>query len=167
MQDVFFYVIKLFCFDLVFHFVSIKPADDLSGTIGEPKTLFTATQAPWVWNMQESLPNGKYDGYVTDGPWFYRTRSGKLQMIWSSFGEKRYAIGIAESDMRPNVVTRNLAAKVTLLKREASFEILGGGGGMSEDTRPMQMINPPTVQRHPRVAIPGDDPIQPGQRLTS
>ena len=39
----------------------------------------------------------KNDGYVTDGPWFYRTQSGKLQMIWSSFGEYEYAIGIAES----------------------------------------------------------------------
>lgn len=76
----------------------VRLKEDLSGTVGTPKTLFLATEAQWVWNMQDSLPRARYDGFVTDGPWFYRTKSGKLQMIWSSFGEQRYAIGIAESE---------------------------------------------------------------------
>jgi hypothetical protein len=75
----------------------MRLSDDLSRAAGDPVRLFSATDAPWVRNMRQSLPEARYDGYVTDGPWFYRTRSGKLQMIWSSFGEQRYAIGLADS----------------------------------------------------------------------
>jgi len=73
----------------------VQLAPDLSAPVGEPRTLFRATSAPWVKSMKESI---NYDhGYVTDGPFVYRTRTGKLLMIWSSFGTGRYAIGIAES----------------------------------------------------------------------
>jgi GH43 family beta-xylosidase len=75
----------------------VRLSPDLGKPVGTAKRLFLATEAPWVMNMMASLPDARYDGYVTDGPWFYRTRSGKLQMIWSSFGENRYAIGLAES----------------------------------------------------------------------
>ncbi len=37
------------------------------------------------------------NGYVTDGPFFHKTESGKLLMGWSSFGDKGYAIGTAVS----------------------------------------------------------------------
>lgn len=62
---------------------------DLSAPAGDPVRLFCASAAPWV-------KDG--DSYVTDGPFIYRTTTGKLLMIWSSFTEHGgYAIGIAES----------------------------------------------------------------------
>ncbi|MGN0201466.1 MAG: family 43 glycosylhydrolase [Candidatus Cryptobacteroides sp.] len=60
---------------------------DLSGPAGEPLRLFCASAAPW------RAPEAK----VTDGPFLYRTVSGKLLMIWSNMSPEGYAIGIAES----------------------------------------------------------------------
>ncbi|MDR2041413.1 MAG: glycoside hydrolase family 43 protein [Tannerella sp.] len=67
--------------------VQLKP--DLSAPAGRPLRLFCASSAPWA-------PEGR-ESYVTDGCFIYRTRSGKLLMIWSGFSDKGYAIGIAES----------------------------------------------------------------------
>jgi len=73
----------------------VQLAPDLSAPVGAPRMLFPATAAPWVKSMKESI--GGRDGYVTDGPFLYRTKAGRLLMIWSSFGTQRYAIGLAES----------------------------------------------------------------------
>lgn len=66
--------------------------EDLTAPAGEPVTLFRASEAPWVvslgWNK---------DAYVTDGPFLYRGSDGKLRMLWSSFNQVGYAIGVAES----------------------------------------------------------------------
>jgi beta-xylosidase len=62
---------------------------DLSGPVGEPKLMFRASDAKWG---KEGI------GRVTDGCFMYKTKKGKLLMIWSSFGEKGYAVGIAESE---------------------------------------------------------------------
>ena len=67
--------------------VELKP--DLSAPVGQPLSLFCASSAPWT-------PEGS-KSYVTDGCFLYRTKSGKLLMIWSSFSKEGYAIGIAES----------------------------------------------------------------------
>lgn len=68
---------------------------DLKEMLGAPVTLFHASDAPW------STPAGNTDtgraAYVTDGPFVYREKDGTLRMIWSSFREGRYCIGIAES----------------------------------------------------------------------
>jgi hypothetical protein len=69
----------------------VRLKDDLSSAVGEPVTLFKASDAKWV----RSLPNR--EAYVTDGCFLYRTRAGKLLMIWSSFGERGYTVGIASS----------------------------------------------------------------------
>lgn len=66
--------------------VKLKP--DLSSAIGEPQTLFKASDAKWV---NPGLSK------VTDGPFLYRTGKGKLLMIWSSFGKGGYQTGIAVS----------------------------------------------------------------------
>ncbi len=66
---------------------------DLSGAAGQPVTLFHASAAPWSTGSGE----GASKTYVTDGCFLYRTRSGKLLMVWSSFMNGQYAIGIAES----------------------------------------------------------------------
>ena len=67
--------------------VELKP--DLSAPGRQPLSLFCASSAPWT-------PEGK-ESYVTDGCFLYRTKSGKLLMIWSSFTKEGYAVGIAES----------------------------------------------------------------------
>ena len=72
--------------------VELKP--DLSGTNGQSIRLFCASAAEW------SIGSPRADGsrtYVTDGCFLYRTKSGKLLMIWSSFSKEGYAVGIAES----------------------------------------------------------------------
>ncbi len=64
--------------------------DDLTAPAGEPVLLFRASEAPW--NKQED------ENHVTDGPFLYRTKSGKLLMLWSTHGYEGYAIGYAESE---------------------------------------------------------------------
>jgi beta-xylosidase len=73
----------------------VRLKDDLSDVVGSPLTLFRATDGAWV------RPFGRQGdanyGFVTDGPFLYRTITGRLLMIWSSFGEQRYAVGLAAS----------------------------------------------------------------------
>lgn len=64
---------------------------DLSATKGDNLVLFNASDAPWV----KAVKNGP--GYVTDGCFLYKTKTGNLLMIWSSMGADGYAIGIATS----------------------------------------------------------------------
>ena len=69
----------------------IQLMDDLSKTVGKPKTLFKATDSSWVKSLAST--GYQYEGYVTDGCFLYKTKQGKLIMIWSSFGDKGYALG--------------------------------------------------------------------------
>ena len=69
---------------------------DLSGLAAAPVTLFSASQAPWV---RATSYVGRFDGYITDGPFFHRLKSGKLLLLWSSCAENAvYAVGMAVSD---------------------------------------------------------------------
>ena len=67
---------------------------DLSAPIGAPQRLFCASAAEW------STGGGKEGNktYVTDGCFLYRSKTGKLLMMWSSFKDGTYAVGLAESD---------------------------------------------------------------------
>lgn len=67
---------------------------DLSSTVGTSKRLFTASSA--AWSTGNKHENGVIS-YVTDGCFVYKTKTGQLLMIWSSFKDGMYAIGIAES----------------------------------------------------------------------
>jgi GH43 family beta-xylosidase len=65
---------------------------DLMEAAEPPHLLFSASQAPWV-------TRGPWEGHwVTDGPSLYRTQAGALLMVWSSFTETGYSVGIARSD---------------------------------------------------------------------
>lgn len=66
---------------------------DLSATVGEHQRLFCASAAEW-----STGSGGEVKTYVTDGCFLYRTKTGKLLMLWSSFYNGPYAVGIAESD---------------------------------------------------------------------
>jgi hypothetical protein len=68
---------------------------DLSAQAGKPFLLFRASEAPWVATQakkSEGLPT-----YVTDGPCLYRTKKGKLVMLWSSYREGLYVETLAYS----------------------------------------------------------------------
>lgn len=70
----------------------IRLKDDLSETLGEPKRLFQGSDAPWA------RKSPQWGSWVTDGPYLYKSKSGKLFMIWSSFGATGYMVGVAVSD---------------------------------------------------------------------
>ena len=72
----------------------VELREDLSSSVGAPMRLFCASAAKW---STGSLRKDGSRTYVTDGCFLYRTKSGKLLMIWSSFKDGNYAIGIAES----------------------------------------------------------------------
>lgn len=59
--------------------LAVKMTKDWTARIGEPITLFHASQAPWV------RPVADHDKLVTDGPFLHRMKNGKLVLIWSSF----------------------------------------------------------------------------------
>lgn len=73
--------------------VALKP--DLSGRAGDPFLLFKASEAPWV--RHEAPKDGKLPTYVTDGPCLYRTQTGKLLMLWSSYRDGLYVETVAHS----------------------------------------------------------------------
>lgn len=67
--------------------------DDLAA-IGPPVTLFHASDAPWV----DGKPQPEGDTIrVTDGPELFRTRTGTLLMLWSSYDRDGYVEGVARS----------------------------------------------------------------------
>ena len=71
--------------------IELKP--DLSGTVGESKLLFKASESPW---SKERAKDGKITANkVTDGPWLFRTRTGKVGMLWTSWVFDQYTQGVA------------------------------------------------------------------------
>lgn len=74
-----------------------KVSDDLSRAISEPVVLFSGSEASWVSpkDVRGRVPG---EAFVTDGPCLYRTDDGILFLLWSSFVEDVYAIGVAKSE---------------------------------------------------------------------
>ena len=73
--------------------IELKP--DLSGTIGTGKVLFRASDAPW---SREKDDKGKdRPNKVTDGPYLFKTQTGRLGMIWTSWIYDVYTQGVAYS----------------------------------------------------------------------
>ena len=74
--------------------IELKP--DLSGTVGEPKVLFRASDSPW---SRERDDQGKITwNKVTDGPYLFRTETGRLGMVWTSWVFDVYTQGVAYSE---------------------------------------------------------------------
>lgn len=74
--------------------IELKP--DLSGTIGEGEILFRAKDSPW---SKEEYENGNIGpNKVTDGPYLFQTRTGRLGMIWTSWVHDVYTQGVAYSE---------------------------------------------------------------------
>lgn len=77
---------------------AVRLTADLRGTIGEPVRLFSASEAPWARTFEHpAVPEG-LEAYVTDGPFLHRTADGRLLMLWSSFSDGGYALGVATSE---------------------------------------------------------------------
>ena len=73
----------------------VRLKEDLSEPVGKNIRLFCASAAKWSTGSGVGPANTRT--YVTDGCFLYRTTIGKLLMIWSSFRNGSYAVGIAES----------------------------------------------------------------------
>lgn len=74
--------------------IELKP--DLSGSVGEGEVLFRASDSPWSKEKNEDgniVPNK-----VTDGPFLFRTETGRLGMIWTSWVHDVYTQGVAYSE---------------------------------------------------------------------
>lgn len=72
----------------------IELKKDLSGTIGQSTILFKASDSPW---SRERINNQVLPNRVTDGPYLFRTQTGKLGMIWTSWIYDVYTQGVAYS----------------------------------------------------------------------
>ncbi|MEI6950496.1 glycoside hydrolase family 43 protein [Paraflavisolibacter sp. H34] len=73
--------------------IELKP--DLSGPVGEGKLLFRASESPWSRERKEDGTIGPHK--VTDGPFLFHTRTGKLGMLWTSWIHDVYVQGVAYS----------------------------------------------------------------------
>lgn len=71
-------------------------SQNLRCTTGEPVFLFSASDAPWSRPLRNVRT--RFPAYVTDGPFLHRLASGHLVMLWSSHGERGYAMGLAHSE---------------------------------------------------------------------
>ena len=74
---------------------AIRLLPDLSASTGEPQLLFTAFDSPW--SSETDADGTVHPNRVTDGPYLFRTDTGKLGMIWTSWVGKDYTMGVAYS----------------------------------------------------------------------
>lgn len=79
---------------------AVRLSKDLKRAEGAPYTLFNAKDAPWSVPIPFAKEAFGLDGdvYLSDGPCCYKTKEGRLLIIWSSWSEKGYAVGSAVSD---------------------------------------------------------------------
>ncbi|MDO7885812.1 glycoside hydrolase family 43 protein [Hymenobacter cheonanensis] len=73
--------------------IALRP--DLSGTTGPSQILFRASDSPWSRENPRTGP--ARPNKVTDGPWVFRTKTGKLGMLWTSWIYDVYTQGVAYS----------------------------------------------------------------------
>ncbi|QMU29155.1 glycoside hydrolase family 43 protein [Adhaeribacter radiodurans] len=73
--------------------IELKP--DLSGTVGTGKVMFRASDAPW--SREKDEKGNDRPNKVTDGPYLFQTKTGRLGMIWTSWIYDVYTQGVAYS----------------------------------------------------------------------
>ena len=119
---------------------AVELSKDLSHAVSEPKLLFHASEAKsWVVTIENKNRPGKH--YVTDGPFLYRTMSGRLLMLWSSFGLEGYTQAIAYSDNGD--IDGNWIQEDKLL-----FEKDGGHGMLFKDKNESLLLTLHTPNEH-------------------
>lgn len=72
---------------------AVRLSEDLSMMDGEPFLLWRAGDAPWVSSMDKEGTK-----FVTDGPFLYKTKDGKLKSLWSSFSKGEYVLAASTSE---------------------------------------------------------------------
>lgn len=65
--------------------------NDLSATTGEPELILRGSDGPWA------CVTKKEGSYITDGPYLKMMPDGQLMMIWTSFCESIYKMGVSFS----------------------------------------------------------------------
>lgn len=70
----------------------IRLSSDLTHSLGEPVYIFSGSSPEWA---DRKLP-GKH--FITDGPFMFRTKTGELMMLWSTFVKHKYCQCLAKSD---------------------------------------------------------------------
>jgi hypothetical protein len=73
--------------------IELEP--DLSGTRGSARVLFRASDSPW--SREKNKQGIEVPNKVTDGPYLFRTETGKLGIIWTSWIYDVYTQGVAYS----------------------------------------------------------------------
>ena len=73
--------------------IELKP--DLSGSIGQGKLLFRASDSPW--SREKDSTGRDRPNKVTDGPFLFQTKTGRLGMLWTSWIYDVYTQGVAYS----------------------------------------------------------------------
>ena len=77
----------------------VELSDDLKTPVGEHKFLFRGTAPKWSevkWNWVEDDP---LTSWVAEGPFFHKTESSKLLMLWASHsGPENYVEAVAYSE---------------------------------------------------------------------
>lgn len=74
----------------------IRLKNDLSASVGKSKVLFRAFDSPW--SREKDIKGNDVANKVTDGPWLFRTQTGKLGMLWTSWVYGDYTQGVAYSE---------------------------------------------------------------------
>ena len=65
--------------------MAAKLSDDLTAFVSEPVLLFRAEDGD------------RGNGFVTDGPFLYKTKGGRLIMLWSTFRDSGYSVLVSSS----------------------------------------------------------------------
>lgn len=79
--------------DGTMEWIELKP--DLSGSVGKGKLMFRASDSPW---SRETIDGKTGPNRVTDGPYLFRTGTGRLGMIWTSWIYDVYTQGVVYSE---------------------------------------------------------------------
>ncbi|QOL32877.1 glycoside hydrolase family 43 protein [Bifidobacterium eulemuris] len=78
---------------------AVEVSSDLTYAIGNPFTVFQASDASWSVPVPFAKAEFGIDGpaYFSDGPFLEKTAQGKLVMLWSSWSDQGYSVGQAVS----------------------------------------------------------------------
>jgi len=74
--------------------IELKP--DLSGSVGNGELLFKASDSPW--SREKDKDGNDKPNKVTDGPFLFKTETGKLGMLWTSWIYDEYVQGVTYSE---------------------------------------------------------------------
>ncbi len=98
----------------------MKLNEDLKTPVSEPILIFSASSPKWV-KLKLSFKH-----YITDGPFMYRTSTGKLLMLWSTTINHKYAIAVAESDN--NEIDGNFTQQEPLFTQDGGHSMIFKAG---------------------------------------